>query len=69
MECYKVSNDRFDQARFYGQVNLEKSDTRKKPIRYQLEHDALKFQIEMHDSLIVLTEIGLIGHEPMCNCQ
>ncbi len=68
MDCYKVTNDRFDQARFNGNVNIDQSDTRNKPIRYQLEHDALMFQIEMRDTLIVLTEIGLIGNAGTCNC-
>lgn len=70
MKCNGVDNNRFDQARFNGEVNFEMSDVHAPIPRYQLEHENLNFQILVADTMITLIEVApKTGQLPTCNCK
>ncbi len=69
MDCLKLSNVDFDQARFTGEVNFSMSDAQSKPPRYQLEHGANVWQVLVSDSLITLLEVKKQGQSSGCDCK
>ncbi|MFZ4784632.1 MAG: hypothetical protein ACOYLH_04080 [Flavobacteriales bacterium] len=69
MKCLNVDVARFDQARFYGEVDFGMSNVHEGTPRYQLNHEDLKFQILVEDTLITLIDVDRLSSAVTCDCK